>query len=160
MAQHYSNFTVLDYSNEKSVMKIYNGAITTTSINGFITEFGQMRDQIAAMSLGTMSNEQWVGDNQALNQTPPTDPDAQRERKGLVTYKGNTSNEKYTTTIPAVRVKDADGDSLLIPGSDLFNLTLAPVSGFVSRFQSFARTPDSDTENVTILSIRLVGRNS
>lgn len=159
MAQHYSTWQVLDYSNEKSPFKVYNGAITAVNIGAFITEFGQMRDAMAAMSLGVVANEQWVGDNTQLSQTPPTDPDAQRERKGLVVYQGDTNMQKYTCTIPCVRTKTAGGAALIIPGTDKFDLTLTPVSGFVSRFNSFARTPDSDSETVTIIEIRLVGRN-
>jgi hypothetical protein len=111
------------------------------------------------MSLGTVTDEQWVGDKTIISQVLPTDPDAQRERKALVVYQGDTNNNKYTVTIPAVRTKDSGGDSLLLPGTDLYDLTLAPTSAFVTRFNSFARTPDSDTETVTILEIRLVGRN-
>lgn len=159
MAQHYSTFTVLDYSNEKSPFKVFNGAITSASIGGFITEFGQMRDAMAAMSLGVVSNEQWVGDNTVLSQVPPVDPDAQRERKALVVYQGDTNNKLYTVTIPAARTKAANGDPLILPGTDKYDLTVAPVSGFVTRFNSFARTPDSDQETVTIVEIRLVGRN-
>lgn len=156
---HYSTYTILDYSNEKSPVKIYNGAITVTSIDGFLTEFGQMRDAVAGMSLGVVSNEQWVGDNTPLNQVPPTDPDAQRERKALVTYKGNSSNKLYTLTIPAARTKASDGTNLLLPASDMYDLTKTPVAAFKTRFQSFARTPDDDQEGVTVISIRTVGRN-
>ena len=33
------------------------------------------------------------------------------------------------------------------------------LAAFVTAFQAMARTPDSDTETVTITEIRLVGRN-
>ena len=159
MAQHYSTYTVLDYSNEQSPFKVYHGAITSVNISAFLTEFGQMRDAMAAMSLGVVTKEQWVGDNTILSQAPPTDPDAQRERKALVVYQGDTNNQKYSVTIPAARTKTGGGAALIIPGTDKYDLTLTPVSAFVTRFNSFARTPDSDAETVTILEIRLVGRN-
>lgn len=159
MAQHWSEWSIIDYSNEKSPFKIYNGAITAASIGGFLTAIGAMRTALAAMTLGTVGTEKWVGDSTQLSPTPPTDPDAQRERKALITYKGNTSNKIYTATIPAVRVKTTGGDSLLLPASDMYDLTLEPTATFVTNFNGFGRTPDSDTENVTILSIRTVGRN-
>lgn len=159
MAQHYGNYSVLDYSNEKSPVKVYHGAVTQVNITDYLQEFGQMRDAIAGMSLGTMHSEQWVGDYTVLSNTRPTDPDAQRERKALVIYKGNTSQKLYSLSIPAARTKDGSNAALITPGTDKYILTMAPVSTFVTRFQSFARTPDNDQENVTVQEIRLVGRN-
>lgn len=159
MAQHYTTWTLLDYSNEKSPLKVFNGAVTLTSIAGFLTDIGTFRTAIDNFTLGTLHNEQWVGDSSLLSNALPTDADAHRERKALVTYIGNTSNKVYTLTIPTVRTKAGDGSSLLVPGTDLFNLALAIPAAFVTQFQGFARTPDNDQEEVTVQSIRLVGRN-
>lgn len=157
-SQHYSTFTFLDFSNEKSPFKVFNGAVTLASIAGFLTEFGQMKTAVQNMSIGVITQEQWVGDSTVLTQVPPTDPDAQRERKALVIYQGDTNNKLYSATIPCARTKDG-GDSLIIPGTDKYDLTADVVAAFVTRFNSFARTPDSDQETVTVTEIRLVGRN-
>jgi hypothetical protein len=154
MAQHYSVFTQLDFSEEKASTKIYNGAITSTSIAGFITEFGQMRDTIAAITLGTMTQEQWVGDITTLSQIAPTNEFSQRETKWKVNYVGDTSNKKFFVTLPC-----ADPVGRMIAGTDKADLTETAMAAFVTRFNSFARTPDSDLETVTITSIQLVGRN-
>lgn len=159
MAQHYANWTIGDYSDETSPLKIFNGAVTSTSIAGYITDLGEFRTLTQNLVLGVVQKEQWVGDNTLISSARPTDPDAQRERKGLVTYIGNTSGKSYTLTIPTIRTKTSAGASLIVPGTDLFNLTLTPVAEWVAGFQSLARTPDSDTETVTIQEIRLVGRN-
>lgn len=159
MAQHYTQWSILDYSDEKSPLKVFNGAITAASIAGFVTDVGTIRGMIQALVLGTVHSEQWVGDNTTISNTRPTDPDAQRERKGLVTYVGNTTGKKYTFTIPTIRTKTAGGASLIVPGTDLFNLTLDPVEDFVTAMNGFMRTPDDDLETITIQSIRLVGRN-
>lgn len=158
MAQHYSNFTILDYSNEKSPFKVFNGAVTLASIAGFLTEFGQMRTALQNMTIGVIANEQWVGDNTVLSQIPPTDPDAQRERKALVIYEGDTNHKLYSATIPCARTKDGS-TPLIVAGTDKYDLTATVVAAFVTRFNSFARTPDSDAETVTVKEIRLVGRN-
>lgn len=159
---HISTFTLLDYSNEKSSTSIYTGAITAVSIGGFLTEFGQMRTAIDDITLGTLHKEQWVGDATVLSQTPPASPYAQRELKWLVTYQGNTSQKLYQVTIPTADPNGTDGDGRprLVPGTDLANLENEDIAAFVTRFESFARTPDSDTETVNVLSIRLVGRNT
>jgi len=159
MAQHYTEWKVLDYSNETSPIKLYNGAITATSVAGFVTDVGSLRALFAAAILGTISTEKWVGDSTQISSTRPSDPDAQRERKGLVVYVGNTTGKKYTMTIPTIRTKTSGGASLIVPGTDLFNLTLEPIAALVAGIQSFARTPDADTETITVSEIRLVGRN-
>lgn len=159
MAQHYATWTIVDYSDESSPLKVFNGAVTATSIAGYVTDLGSFRTLTQNLVLGTVSKEMWVGDNTLISQVLPTDPDAQRERKGLVTYVGATTNKVYTLTIPTIRTKTTGGASLIVPGTDLFNLTLAPVAPWVAGFESLARTPDDDTEAVTVQSIRLVGRN-
>ena len=160
MPQHYVNLTLTDYSGESSPLKVFNGAVTLSSIAGYLVDLGTFRTATDNLTLGTIEKEQWVGDNTLISNVLPTDPDAQRERKGLVTYIGNTTSKLYTLTIPTIRTKAADGTtSLLVPGTDLFNLTAPLVAAWVTEFQGLARTPDNDTEEVTVQSIRLVGRN-
>lgn len=154
MAKANSQFTLLDYSNEKANTTIYNGAITAVSLPGFLTELGNMRSSIDAITRGTLQKESWTGDVTVLSQIPPTDEDAHRETKWLVRYRGNTSQKIFTLTIPT-----ADPNGKLLPQSDKANLTIEPFLTFVTRFNAFARTPDSDLENVTILDVTYVGRN-
>lgn len=156
---HLSNFTYLDFSGEKSTVTIYNGAITAVSLPGFLTEFGALRDSINGLSLGAIQQEQWIGDRTSFSNPAPTDPDAQRERKALVTYVGDVSGKRYTITIPMARVKDSSGNSLLLPGTDLYDLTAVPVAAFISAFEQIGRSPDDSLETVTVESIRTVGRN-
>jgi len=47
----------------------------------------------------------------------------------------------------------------MVAGTDQANLTNPQIQTFITEFQGFARTPDNDQENVTVLDIRLVGRN-
>jgi hypothetical protein len=152
--QHYSVFTLLDNSDEKSNVTIYHGAITPTSLAGFLAQFGAVRNAIDAITLGTMHKEMWVGDNTILSQVRPTSEFAQREVKWLVRYRGNTSNKIYTLTIPT-----ANPAGRMVAGTDRANLTNPQIQTFITEFQAFARTPDNDQENVTVLDIRLVGRN-
>jgi len=159
MADHYSVLTVADYSEEKSGLKVYNGAITAVSIGGFLTALGTLRTATQALVLGTVQQEMWVGDSTLISSSFPTDPDAQRERKALVRYHGNTTNDVFTLTIPAVRTKDSGGDSLLLAGTDKFNLAATEVAAWVTAFEAIGRSPNNDTENVTVDSITLVGRN-
>lgn len=151
---HYSTFTLLDYSDEKSTVTIHNGAITSVSIAGFLTNFGALRDAIDDITLGTLQKEKWVGDDEVLSNVLPTNVFAQRELKALVIYEGNTSQKKFSIEIPTF-----DPTGRMIAGTDLIDLTNTEVAAFVTAFETIARTPDSDTETVNVLEMRLVGRN-
>lgn len=154
MADHLSTFTFLDYSNEKSNVRIYNGAITPASLAGYLTEFGALRTALDGITLGTIHKEAWIGDDTLLSNSLPASPLAQRELKWLVTYRDTTSQNLYTITIPT-----ADPTGRLVPGTDLADLTEAGMAAFVTAFEQTARSPEADTHNVEVMTIRLVGRN-
>lgn len=154
MADHYSLWKLKDYSKEDSGVKIYNGAITSLSIAGFITEFGQMRAAIDGITLGTVIEETWVGDKTDISNVAPTNVFAQRETKWLVRYEDDVSKNVHTLTIPT-----ADPTGRLLPASDKADLAETAMAAFVTRFESFARSPENDQNTVTVLDIELVGRN-
>lgn len=155
MANHYSLFQFRDWGKELSTVKIYNGAITAVSIAGFLTAFGAMRAAIEGITLGVASQEGWVGDSTILSAALPASQAAQRESKWLVRYHNTVTNKPHTLEIPTA---DLVGVTLLA-GSDFADLTVAPMSTFVSNFNSFARGPDSDVDAVVVDSVQFVGRN-
>lgn len=154
MADHYSIWKLKDFSREDSSVKMYNGAITPVSLPGFLTEFGQMRTAIDDITLGTVVEETWVGDKTDISNIAPTNVFAQREMKWLVTYEDDVSKNVHYLTIPT-----ADPTGRLIAGTDKANLAEAAMAAFVTRFNSFARSPESDQNTVTLLDVELVGRN-
>lgn len=151
---HRSVFTIRDYSGEQSTVNVYNGAITPASLPGFLTQFGALKSAIDAITLGVIAKEVWVGDDTTLSSGFPSNPFAQRELKWLVRYTGQTNGGIYTVTIPT-----ADPTGRLLPNSDFADLTQTDMAALVTAFEAIARTPLSDTENVQVLSIELVGRN-
>lgn len=156
-AQHYSIITMLDHTNEKSSLRVYNGAITAVSLPGFLAEFGDLQAATAAITLGTMHSTQWVGDLDVLSQEIPASKYAQRENKLLVTYVGNTSGKLFQVTIPTI---DLNVLEFVPGGGDAVSITSpAAIADWVSAFEAMARTPDSDQETVTVLRARAVGRN-
>lgn len=152
-AKHYGTFSVQDYSQETSSWSFNFGAITSVSIAGFITAFGNLRSSLEGIIKGTVKKEQWVGDSTVLSNVPPTDSDAQVELKFLLSYEGDSTKKVFHSEIPT---PDTD---LLIPGTDKVDLTDPAVADFITDFEGIARTPDSDTETVTVLDMTLVGRN-
>lgn len=153
---HKAIFQLLDYSNEKTTSTVYVGPITVGTIVGFLTQFGALRDAIEDITLGNISKESWVGDDTVLTNTPPTDAEAQREKKWLVRYTGDTTDKIYTLEIGTAEL--AGGH--LQPMSDMADLTETDMAAFVTAFEAIARTPDDDTETVTVQSIQFVGRNT
>lgn len=151
---HYSTFTFLDYSGEKSTSRVYNGAITTVSLPEFLTEFGALRAAMDTITSGTINKEAWVGDDTLLSNALPVSEYAQRELKWLVTYRNTVSNNLYTVTVPT-----ADPTGRLIPGTDLADLANAGIAAYVTAFEAIARSPENDLDVVDVVSIRLVGRN-
>jgi len=151
-----AQFTMLDYSNEKSSLQVYVGDITAISLPGFLTDFGALRTAIEGITLGKVHQEAWIGDRTVLDSVPPTDPNAQREVKWLVRYTGDTSGKLFSVEIATAEL--AGGH--LLPGSDMADLTETDMAAFVTAFEDIARTPDDDTETVTVQSIQFVGRNT
>lgn len=155
MPAHYSIFQFRDWGRELSNVKIYNGPITAGTLPGFLTSFGGMRTALEGITLGIASNESWVGDSTVLSAATPASQGAQREKKWLVRYHDTVTNKKYQLEIPTA---DEIGVALL-PNSDFADLTVTPMSTFVTAFNAFARNPDNDANAVVIDSVQFVGRN-
>ena len=155
MAQYTSGLTLIDYSGEKSTVRIYNGPINAGTYAGYVTAVSDLFDAIMGIALGTRGTELTLAMNDQISVELPTDANAQRERKWLVTYKGNTSEKLFRLEIPTA---DITGGHLL-PNQDIADLTDTDMAAFVTAFEALARTPDDSAETVTVLSIRHVGRN-
>jgi len=151
-----AQFTMNDYSNEKSRFEVFAGDITAVSLPGFLTQFGALRTAVENITLGVVQQEAWVGDRTLLSNTPATDPLAQRENKWRVVYTGDTSGKLYSFEIATAEL--AGGH--LLPNSDFADLAEADMAAFVTALEAIGRTPDDDTETITVSSIQFVGRNT
>lgn len=152
--QHEGSLTFIDASEEKTSVRIYFGEITAVSLPGFLTDFGAFRSATEAIVKGSLVGDSWSGDVTKYNNVAPTDQDAQRERKFLVVYQGNTTFSKYRMEIGTADIIRAD---VMIPGTDKVDLEEALIAAWVTAFEQLARTPEG--ENVTVLSMNAVGRN-
>lgn len=153
MASHYAGVTVLDYSEETSSTNFSIGAITAVSIAGFLTDFGNWKTALGNIILGTISKDRWVGDATDISNTPPASANAQVELKWLVTYEANTTKKRFREELPT-----AD-PSKCIAGTDRADLTDTDVAAYVTAFETIAKSPDDDTEGVSVLDMQLVGRS-
>lgn len=155
MPAHYSIWQFRDFGKETSNVKIYNGAITAVSLPGFLTAFGNMRAALEGITLGIASQESWVGDITVISAASPTNQEAQREKKWLGRYHDTVTQKKYTFEVPTADLTAV----ALLANSDFADLAVAPMSTFVTQFNAFARSPDSDTNAVVLDSMQFVGRN-
>lgn len=155
MAAHKSVFTFLDVKGEKATHALYNGAITAVSIAGFLTNFGAYKTALAAITIGAIHKESWIGDDTLLTNDRPASGWAQRELKMLVTYRGDTSEKLFQVEIPT-----PDLDNLTLGEKDSVVLADGGImAAWVTAFETIARSPDSDEETVTVVAARVVGRN-
>ena len=158
MANHYTVTSFRDFSDELSRIRVYNGAITVISLPGFLTEYAALKTAMDAATLGVLAKDQWVGDATLISSLLPADPMAQRELKVLFNYIGNTTQKPYEFTLPTpdlAALGAIAGQDALIIGAG----ASAAMAALVAALETIARTPDDDTETITISGARLVGRN-
>lgn len=150
---HYGTVSVRDYSDETSTTRLNFGAVTAVSIAGLLTQWGTWRNTLADIVLGIVGKETLVMDSTVLSNDSPTASDAQVELKFMFTYEGDTSKKKYRFEVPT------PDTTKVLPGTDIVDLTDTQVAAFVTATEALGRTPDDDTETITVLDARLVGRN-
>lgn len=153
MASEYT-LTYLDYSREKSAAKFVGPSPVQAGFDTWVLQMTAIKDAIADITGGELHKEVQANLVDIVSNDAPVDAEAQREKKWLVTYRANTSEKLFRMEIPC-----ALPTGQLLPASDEADLTTTEMAAFVSAFETFVRSPDNGTENVTVVSIRFVGRN-
>jgi hypothetical protein len=146
--------TYLDYSREKSPAKFVGPVPVQSGFDTWVGLITALEAAIADITLGELHKEVRAYSVDIVSNDAPTDENAQRERKWLVTYRANTSEKLFRMEIPTAKIAGN-----LLPASDEADLTATDMAAFVSAFEAFQRSPDNGTEAVTVVSIRNVGRN-
>lgn len=147
-------FTMMDHEGEKTPATVYVGDITAVSLPAFLTEFGALRTAIEGITIGVVHKETWVGDDTVLSNTNPANGFAQRETKWLVRYRDDVTEEVYRSEIGTADL------SLLPVGEEFLDLTAGAGLAFKTAFEQIARSPESNVNTVTVVSVQHVGRNS
>lgn len=151
---HYGTVGIRDYSDEISTTRINFGAVTAVSIAGLLSQWGSWKGALSNIILGVLGREQLVMDNTVIDNSSPTDTNAQIELKFLFTYEGDTSKKKFRFEVPTPDTQ------FVLPGTDIVDITATEIAAFITATEAIGRSPDSDTETITILDARLVGRNN
>jgi len=158
---HKSRIILGDATHETSAVEVYNQAVTALTIGSFLTGLGDLEDATEGITLGTHRQTQWIGDQTTITNAWPSNPAAQREAKLLVDYWDNTTEKMFQLTVPTVDFSKLvfvplGGDAVLFSGADASD----EIKAWVTAFESFGRSPESDTHNVTVKGMRFVGRNT
>lgn len=149
-------YTITDYSDEKTRHNINLQAVTSANLDGLLTSIGSYQTALDAIVLGVIATEDVHARVDDISNALPASKFAQRETKLLIRYAGNTTGNVYTLTIGT-----PDLANLTITAGQEF-VTLADggiMAAWVTAFEAIARSPDDDTETVTVLSAQHVGRN-
>lgn len=154
--RHMGTLSLIDYSEETSHFKFDFGPITALTIAAFLTQFGALRTATQAIVLGALYEDTWKGDVTRYDVAAPSNVDAQRERKFLVTYEDTTTFTKFRLEIPTAKFTTASG-SVFKPNSDDVDLTNTEIAAWITAFETLCKSPDGN--GVNVLSIRGVGRN-
>ncbi len=168
MANGGLTFSFLDYDRETSSTNLQTGAVTAVSLPGLLTQIGTLRTALEGITVGVVSAESLYAFRTRLSNTPPSDPQAQRERVWVVHYEDNQAFfDPPTNAIPnegfgknfaiAVPTADFSGTRLLANSEDA-DLTETSIAAFVSAFEAIARSPYGGTVNIT--RIEAGGRSS
>lgn len=142
-----------DWSGEVSGFELTTLALDGSSYSALGTLYTALDDAIADLTSGQLAKKSF---GNRTNESSDNGPfGANREDKLLVTYKGDTSEKIFRFEIPCRSLVEAN----LLANSDMLDMANGEVAALVSAVEDLARSPDNGTETVTVLSIRLVGRN-
>lgn len=164
MAGENWSYTLTDYNGETSTTNIRVGAVTAVSLPGLLTDISAMVTAIDALVLGVRKSDSLRAFKTPGSNALASDPNAQVERKWLVTYDDITQFfDPPVNSIPnagfgnvfQIEIGTADA-SLLDDNSEYLDLSAGEGLAFVTAFQNMARTPYGGEPRV--LSIQLVGR--
>jgi len=158
----------LDYSNEASTTGVNVGAVTAISLPGLLTQIAAFITAIDAITVGALKFDQLIAYKTNRTSIPPTDPQAQRERKWKVFYTDTTAffddpvnaipnagyGKIFSFEVPTAHFGLADVFPL---NSDEADLTQTQVAAFVAAFEALGRSPYGG--EVDVLKIVGVGRS-
>jgi len=159
MAQPYVVHGLIDNSGESSKVKFYLPDVTganygTITGNVITANVGELRLAVAAATLMNFTRHTVVCEVYDDVGTLPSDANAQREQKLLITYIGDGgTSKKYRIELPG-----ADRTLFAQTGTDVVDHTVnLNAIALKDAIESYAVTPEGFPALVT--AMRLVGRN-
>jgi len=155
---HYYDLQFRDWSDELSTVQFNITPITVVTIVAELVGLAALRTAVENITVGIASRDKIIMDDTIISADRPATPLAQRENKWLVRYHSVGTNKKFTLEVPTADLSLA---GVMIPGSDFADLTVSPMSDFVTAFETWVRPPDDPAGTVLCVvdSVQFVGRN-
>lgn len=149
-----SQFTVRDFSDEKSTFRLNVPDVTAANFDATISAITGLNTAVAAVTLGNITAVNLTAETGLAGaDIRPSNPFAQRELGARFYYQDNVTGEKFHFTIPC-----ADLSIVGQGGTDAIDLTLSLVAPIKTFFEALVVSQNGNP--VTITSARVVGRNS
>jgi len=169
MAGELYTIGVKDHSKEVGSSTIHVGSVTAVSLPGLLSDIDDYKTAFDAIVIGTLKYDMLTAFKTPISTLTPVDPNAQRERKFLVTYADTQAFfDPPTNAIPnatfgrvfnfEIPTADFELTGLFPTNTDECSLAQTEIAAFVTAFETIARSPGGGT--VTVLGITGVGRNT
>jgi hypothetical protein len=147
-----------DKGGERSTVSLHIASLSGATYDGVVGAAGdvdQLRDAIAALTLGELDGVKVLGRDSDAGAAKASSPSAMRELKWLCTYSDDVSLIEYQFEMPCPDITIAG----LCDTTEQKNALLAHASWatFITEFETLARSPTGGA--VTFIAARQVGRN-
>lgn len=166
-ARTVGTLSIGDYSKELSTVGFAMATPADNDYTAAIAALTAIRSGVEGVSRGNVRQEQ-ISRINPINANWPSDEEAQREDKWLITYRDTLEwLDAPTNTIPNpgfgklfnIEVPCADREAVVMtPGTDIVDFTQAPMSTLVTNLQSYGRSPYGGS--VSVQQVEFVGRNT
>lgn len=143
-----------DYSNEISTFGVYIPELNAGNFASVGTAVQALGTATNNLSLGQPAKSALIAQINTISAAAPSDVNAQRERKWLVTYRDTVTNRLYSLEIPCA---DLAGGNL-VANSDLANLASTEWAAWVTAFEAVALSWEGNA--VEVLRAQHVGRKT
>lgn len=161
-----ATFSFVDYDGETSSTTVITTGGTSVNLTQKAVDMNLLVAAIEGLILGEVTKTEYRALQTALSSTLPTDVNAQRERKYLVTYTDTTEfldaptnaipnpgfGKKFNIELPCADL------SQLQAGKDTVDITTGAGATFKTAFETLARTPYGGVPSV--VSIKHIGKNT
>jgi len=153
MATSLYSLSILDKSKEDgpSSVRLHTTLMTAGNFSAQAGLMDTLRTAITGIITGTPSTERRLAADTKLSSVRPTDVNAQREIKWLVTYEDDVTHDVYRAEIPTADLALLDG-----PSDHINDLTTGAIATFVAAFEAVVLSKAGNA--VTILDIMFVGK--
>jgi len=147
----------LDHSGERKSVSFKTREITALTIEGYLTDLGDLETALDAVTLGTRSKSSWGSETVVSNAIPAAE-DAQIETELLVTYIDATTEAPYSFRIPTVDYTAFNyapppaGDTVILTGAGASAATTA----LIAAIEGIGRSPSDDSHLIEVTGMRVV----